>query len=189
MLAGFMFGALAVLIQAVITQVTIASYGASRIDSGYAVLSQPGALIPFTLMGSPFGVLYTAARARLRTPAVPTALGFAVLVVLILQPLLLSTQLDFSAHVDVTQIVAAPAPGFPDKAFVTAQDVSPPVLLGSILAALLWLEGLAITLVAVPVGRLLPRLPAAAYGFIAAAPGLTLVGLLLLVVALLSGSE
>jgi len=57
-------------------------------------------------------------------------------------------------------------------------------LLGSILAALLFVKGLAITLVARFAGRLLPRLPAAANAFIAAAPGLAFVGLLLL-----SGSD
>jgi len=128
MLAGFLFGVLAMLVQAVITHVTIASYGESRSDYGYASLAQPDVLIVFTILGSIFGVLYGAAIARLRTPRVPTALGFAVLLVLVLEPLLSSGQGGFSAHVDMTQAVTGPS-GFA-KTFVFAQDVAPPHLLG-----------------------------------------------------------
>src|SRR5712692_9267187 len=109
MLAGFLFGVLAMLVQAVITHVTIASYGESRSDYGYASLAQPDVLIVFTILGSIFGVLYGAAIARLRTPGVPTALGFAVLLVLVLEPLLSSGQGGFSAHVDMTQAVTGPS--------------------------------------------------------------------------------
>ncbi len=187
MLAGFLFGVLAMLVQAVITHVTIASYGESRSDYGYASLAQPDVLIVFTILGSIFGVLYGAAIARLRTPGVPTALGFAVLLVLVLEPLLSSGQGGFSAHVDMTQAVTGPS-GFA-KTFVFAQDVAPPHLLGSMLAALVFLQGLAISLFARLGGQLLPRLPARAYAVIAAGPGVALLCLFLLVVALLSGGD
>ncbi len=187
MLAGFLFGVLAMLVQAVITHVTIASYGESRVDYGYASFAQSDVLIVFTLLGSIFGVLYGAARVRLRTPGVPTALGFAFLLVLILEPLLSSGQGGFSAHVDMTQAVTGPS-GFA-KTFVFAQDVGPPYLLGSILAALVFLQGLAIPLFARLGGQLLPRLPARAYAVIAAGPGPALLGLFLLAVALISGGD
>ena len=184
-LAGFLFWFIAILVQAALTLVTIASYGrTAAVDnapSGGTFLTSPGVIIPFILVGSLGGVLYGAARAGLRIPGVVTALGFAVLFALALQPLLSGANLDFSAVAWIGQRSATPPGGYFKP---SPQQVVPPIVLGSMLAALIFLEGLAIALFARLGGALLPKLPAAAYAVIAAGlglPGLAVLGLLLFI--------
>ncbi|SRR5713226_9561370 len=189
-LAGILFWAIAILIQAALTQVTIASYGRSAaVDNAPSVgtfLTSPGVLIPLTVLGSFGGLLYGAARSRLKLPGVVTALGFAVLLVLVLQPLLSGANLGFSAVAWIGERSAIPPGGY-FKPF--PKEVVPPFVLTSILAALIFLVGLAIAFFARLGGRLLPNLPATAYAVIAAVPALAFFGLLLIAVALIGGGD
>jgi hypothetical protein len=184
-LAGTLFGAAAILVQAALTQVTVASYGrTAAVDNamtGDAFVASPNVLITFVLLGGICGLLFGAARARLKTPGVVTTLGFAVLLVLVLQPLLLGAHLDFSAVAWIGDRSAVPPGGYFKP---VREQVLPPLVLRSILAALIFVEGLAIALAARLVGQLLPNLPAAAYAVITMAlgiPGLAIFALLLFV--------
>lgn len=187
-LAGILFGAIAILVQAALTQMTIARYGRSAaVDNaltGNAFVASPDVLITFTLMGSLGGVLYGAARARLGAPGVVTTFAFAVLLVVVLQPLLLGARLDFSAVAWIGDRSATPPGGY-FKPF--PEQVLPPLVLGSILAALIFVEGLAIALFTRLGGQLLPKLPATAYAVIAIGLGLPGLGVLALLVFVASG--
>lgn len=181
--AGVLFWATAILVQAALTLATIASYGrTAAVDNaptGGTFLTSPGVLIPLILLGGFGGVLYGAARAGLRIPGVVTALGFAFLFTLALQPLFVAANLDFSAVAWIGQRSATPPGGYFKP---SPQQVVPPFDLASILAALIFLEGLAIAVFARLGDRLLPKLPAAAYAVIAIGlglPGLGVLGLLL----------
>jgi hypothetical protein len=189
-LAGTLFWVIAILVQAALTQVTIATYGRSaavdNAPAGGTFLTSSGGLIPFTVLGSFGGLLYGAARARLKLPGVVTALGFAVLFALVLQPLLSGANLGFSGVAWIGERSATPPGGYFKPSPV---QVLPPFALELILATLVFLEGLAIALFARLGRRLLPNLPAPAYAVIAAVPVLAFFALLLLVVALLGGGD
>ncbi len=58
--AGFLFGVITILVQAAITQVTIASYGNSAVYIIYAFDANPQQVIVFSLLGSLLGLLYGA---------------------------------------------------------------------------------------------------------------------------------
>src|SRR5712692_6927892 len=134
-LAGFLFGLITILVQAAITQVTIASYGKGAVYTIYPFDANPQQVIAFGLLGSLFGLLYGAAHSRLPTPGVATGFGFAVLLVLVLQPLFLSAHVSFSALIFMMR------PGFIK---LLPEEAAPPLLLGSLLAALILLKGLAV---------------------------------------------
>jgi len=189
-LAGILFWAIAILVQAALTEVTIASYGRSaavdNAPAGGTFLTSPGVLIPFTVLGSFGGLLYGAAHARLNLPGVVTALGFAVLLVLVLQPLLSGANLGFSTAAWIGERFAIPPGGY-FKPFL--MQVVPQFVLTSILAAIIFLEGLAIAFFARLGGRLLPNLPATAYAVIAAVPAIAFFGLLVIAAALIGGGD
>jgi hypothetical protein len=106
--------------------------------------------------------------------------------VLVLQPLLSGANLGFSAVAWIGERSAIPPGGY-FKPF--PKQVVPPFVLTSILAALIFLEGLAIAFFARLGGRLMPNLPATAYAVIAAVPALAFFGLLLIAVALIGGGD
>lgn len=184
-LSGILFVAIAILVQAALTQFVIAGYGrAAAVDNALAgsqLVARSDLFIPFGLLGGSTGLLYGAVRAGLKIPGLITALGFAVLLVLVLEPLLVAANLGFSAVAWIGDRSATPPGGYFKP---RPEQVLPPLVLQSILAALIFMEGLAIALFARLGGRLLPILPVAAYAVIAAAlglPGLAVLALVMFV--------
>ena len=185
-LAGFLFGVSAFLVQTAITRELIASYGDSAVDHGAALLN-PTLVIPMGLLGAFAGILYVLTSRFVPWLARAGGLPFAALLTLALQPLL-AAGLDFFSAV-VTVAVRGPGGSIKTGAI---EDVAPPLLLGLLMSALLFLEGLAVHRFAQLGTRWMPRLPAAAYAVIAAGlglPGLTFLGLLVLLATGRLGGE
>src|SRR5713101_5601616 len=182
-LAGFLFGVCAVLIQTAITASLIGRYGNSAVDHGAAFLN-PGLVIPLGLLGAFVGVSYGAARPLIPWPGPVVGLLFALLLTLMLQPLLAAGLDYFSAVVSITRSGTTPS-GFAKTGSIP-QDVAPQLMLGFMMAALLFLEGLTIAGFARLGTRWMPRLPRAVYAVVAGGlglPGLAFFGLLILVAA------
>lgn len=191
-LAGFLFGVSVVLIQTSITDALIAKYGYSAVDHGASFL-QPVALITMSVLGSFLGLVYAFAHLRASWLGRVRGLLFAAFLTLVLLPLLVAHLDNFSAIVTVTQASTnLPLDPFAVKTASVPEDVAPPQLLGLLLAALVFLEGLGIRLFAQLGARWIPRLHGVVYAVIAtglALPGLAYFGLLVIFATGLQGGE
>lgn len=188
-IAGSLFGGCALLIQTVITDALINRYGDIAVDHGAEFLN-PSLVIAMCFLGAFVAILYVWARHLVPWLARAGGVLFAVLLTLVVQPLLAAGLVYFSAVVSVTVTGETPS-GFVSKC-CAAEDVAPPLLLGLLMSALVFLEGLAIHRLMQVGARWMPRLPAAGYAVIAGGlgvPGLLFVGLLLLLASGTLGGE
>jgi hypothetical protein len=149
-----------VLIQRAITASLINRYGDNAVDHGAAFLHS-GFVVTMGLVGGFFGILYMTACRRLPWLARAGGLMFASLFTFVLQPLLAAGLDYFSAVVSITQ--SLPGPSAFAKTGSFPQDLAPPLLLGIVMAALLFLMGLTMNGFAQLGMRWLSRLPRAVH--------------------------
>jgi hypothetical protein len=188
-LAGLLFGLCALLIQTAITDQLITKYGDGAVDHGAAFLN-PTLVIPMCLLGAFIGILYVAACQTVPLLARAGGLLFAALLTLVLQPLL-AAGLDYFSAVVMVSVTGMSPSGLMTKC-CAIEDIAPPLLLGLLLSALVFAEGLAVHRLARVGTRWMPWLPGAAYAVVAAGlglPGFAYICLLLLLATGMLGAS